>query len=155
MTSDTDHKSSKRASGSGLGFGSREIGTYWKYCQLIKAILAMFKFVISYSVSLYVILFFFQGLTCCGELIIHYIKKHVNESVLYYFLFFVLDDVRKQPPTHHSTRRLLLETKLESDFKFQGANDIVGNVLLEIQSASDLTRLLNSAFDFFSLFFVD
>ena len=36
--------------------------------------------------------------------------------------------------------------KLESGFKFQGANDIVGIVLLEIQSASDLPRLLNSAF---------
>ena len=40
-------------------------------------------------------------------------------------------------------------TRLDSDFKFQGANDIVGIVLLEIQSASDLPRLLNSAFDFF------
>ena len=46
-------------------------------------------------------------------------------------------------------------TKLKSDFKFQGANDIVGIVLLEIQSASDLPRLLNSAFDFFSLLFAD
>ena len=46
-------------------------------------------------------------------------------------------------------------TKLKSDFKFQGANDIVGIVLLEIQSASDLPRLLNSALDFFSLLFVD
>ena len=46
-------------------------------------------------------------------------------------------------------------TKLKSDFKFQGANDIVGIVLLEIQSANDLPRLLNSALDFFSLFFAD
>ena len=46
-----------------------------------------------------------------------------------------------------------VSSKLESDFKFQGANDIVGIVLLEIQSASDLPRLLNSAFDFFLLFF--
>ena len=46
-------------------------------------------------------------------------------------------------------------TKLGSDFKFQGANDIVGIVLLEIQSASDLPRLHNSAFHFFPLFFVD
>jgi phosphatidylserine decarboxylase len=40
-------------------------------------------------------------------------------------------------------------TKRESNFKFQGANDIVGIVLLEIQNAFDLPRLLNSAFDFF------
>jgi phosphatidylserine decarboxylase len=45
-------------------------------------------------------------------------------------------------------------TKLKSDFKFQGANDIVGIVLLEIQSASDLPRLNNSAFKL-SLFLVD
>jgi tetrahydromethanopterin S-methyltransferase subunit H len=37
-------------------------------------------------------------------------------------------------------------TKFKSDFKFQGENDIVGSVLLEIPSASDLPRLLNSAF---------
>jgi hypothetical protein len=48
-------------------------------------------------------------------------------------------------------------TKRESDFKFQGANDVVGIVLLEIQSAFDLPRLLNSGFDFifFSLSFID
>jgi phosphatidylserine decarboxylase len=46
-------------------------------------------------------------------------------------------------------------TKLKSDFKFQDANDIVGIVLLEIQSANDLPRLLNSVFIFFSLFSVD
>ena len=45
-------------------------------------------------------------------------------------------------------------TKSKSHFKFQGANDIVGIVLLEIQSASDLPRLNNSAFKF-ALFLVD
>ena len=46
-------------------------------------------------------------------------------------------------------------TKLKSDFKFQGADDIVGIVLLEIQSANDLPRLLNSVFNFSSIFIVD
>ena len=47
-------------------------------------------------------------------------------------------------------------TKLKkSDFKFEGANDIVGIVLLEIQNATDLPRLLNSSFDFLSLSFID
>jgi phosphatidylserine decarboxylase len=46
-------------------------------------------------------------------------------------------------------------TKLDAGFKFQGSNDIVGIVLLEIQNATDLPRLANSAFDFFLLFFVD
>jgi phosphatidylserine decarboxylase len=46
--------------------------------------------------------------------------------------------------------------KRESGYKFQGENDIVGIVLLEIQSASDLPRLLNSAFlTSFSLSLVD
>jgi phosphatidylserine decarboxylase len=47
--------------------------------------------------------------------------------------------------------------KPQSNLKFKGTNDIVGIVLLEIQSAFDLPRLHNSAFDrfFFRFFFVD
>src|SRR5271155_1696660 len=43
-------------------------------------------------------------------------------------------------------------TNLKSGFKFEGANDIVRIVMLEIQSASDLPPLTNSTFNN-SLFF--
>ena len=44
----------------------------------------------------------------------------------------------------------------KSDFEFKGANDIVGIVMLEIQSADDLPRLANSKFlsVLFLLFFL-
>ena len=44
--------------------------------------------------------------------------------------------------------------KHKSDFKYEGANDIVGIVMLEIQSASDLPRLSNRMFDVLSPFFI-
>ena len=45
--------------------------------------------------------------------------------------------------------------KVKSGFKFHGANDIVGIVMLEIQNASNLPRLNNSAFIFSFAFLVD
>ena len=39
--------------------------------------------------------------------------------------------------------------RAESDFEFQGANDIVGIVMLEIQGADDLLRLANSTYYYY------
>ena len=44
----------------------------------------------------------------------------------------------------HESSHHIASTKLKSAFKFEAGDDIVGFVMLEIQSASDLPRLKNS-----------